>query len=356
MTDSKETLIKFLADHYGLTLHDARPLSGAQSSSVYLCDTKGRGQLVLKQSQWYKGFAKNPEEVLETVYTIADLIAAEGVPLQRAIKKENGKYVTTVEESQWALLEYKMGHPFQGEKKEFEEAGKALALFHHAGLKLAKKNADLINKAATIPVEKPYEESRDLYFSVLRDQLLTEHSCSSPDVCRVIRQDIRYIDEAISYIDAKLGSGAKLTVGILHNDFNYANGLYDDTGGFVSFLDVDQLGVGPFVFDIANAIASFATGYIKDHGREALKHSTGRFIASYHAHNPLAFAEYERILAATQRWDVMRILRTLRRHHYENDRLPALMPKITNRFLPRLKEAPALFSFVTPEWIREALA
>jgi Ser/Thr protein kinase RdoA (MazF antagonist) len=170
-----------------------------------------------------------------------------------------------------------------------------------------------------------------------------------------VKANILVIDAAIDCVTE--GFKEKLLQkGILHNDFNYANGLYDEKGNLTSFLDTEQLGVGPYTWDLGNTLASFYSKFKSKMTQKEFEERVRAFLQRYHQIHPLPHEEYELILASTERWDVMRVLRTLRRHHYEGNRFPELLPKITERLLPRLRELPSVFNFMTKEWIKETLS
>lgn len=346
---------KFLAEEYGLAASSLKaPDENTASSRVFIANIVGLGKVVVKESKWYPGFTTDPFSVLGKIYEVAEALKKRGVPLQTAYKNKRGKFVSEFGGSPWVVLEYKNGSQFSGRPEEFSAASAALAGFHKAGVSyLFECPEDKKNIADLIPVEKPYEESAILYRNGFRSLLLKAHSCSSVPVCDAVKNNISILDEAMAFVNERLSGLAKLSGGILHNDFNYANGLYEPNGSFVAFLDVDQIGSGPFVFDVGNTLASFSTPFLKNHSYEEFEKAVGEFLRAYHKINPLPFGEYGFILHATQRWDMMRILRSLRRHHYENNRLPELLPKITERFLPRITEAPKIFSFLTDAWIKE---
>ena len=352
--------VAFLKEQYGFSVRDVRPPDGkADSSQVFIVTTEEAGEVVLKASFWYQGFAKNPIEALETVYQTIHALAERGLPIQRAYKNGAGRFVSDVEGIPWVTLTYFSGKPFSGTEEEFAATGKALGLFHKTGAAYLNEVPPM-RKAITekVPVEKPYEESRDLYLTKgFRELLEKPHiGCGNGSVCDVVRQAIPLIDETITFIDSSFKEVGSLTASILHNDFSHANGLYHEDGSFGGFLDADQLGVGPAVFDIGNTLASFATEFLKKGTVKELEIRVGLFLLQYHSVWPLREKEYALILAATQRWDIQRVLRTMRRHHFEDNRLPDLVPKVSSRFLPRIKGIKTWFAFLTPHWIEKTLS
>jgi hypothetical protein len=74
---------------------------------------------------------------------------------------------------------------------------------------------------------------------------------------------------------------------------------------------------------------------------------------AYHKEFPLPLSEYKLAALASIRWDVMRILRSLRRHHYENNCLPDLLPKIKGRLIARIVAIPEILSFINDEWLEK---
>lgn len=337
-----------VSDSFGITVRSVAPLSAkAESSSLWKIKAD-EGVFVLKCSSWYGGFAKNPKAALECVYEVAARLARRGVPLQTARRGRAGTAVLDFNALPTVLLEYKEGVPFDGSEAHFAGAGKALADFHKAGAELLKSEKGLRGRIrAEVPVEKPYEESRELYLhGGFREKLLAPHECAEKETCATVRAAVPLLDKTIAFIDTSFARAGKLSDGILHNDFSHANGLYATDGSLASFLDVDQLGVGPFLYDIGNTLASFATEFLKKGTQKELERRVNLFLLAYVKTFLLSEREHMLVLAGTQRWDVMRILRTMRRHHFEGNRLPDLVPKVSQRFLPRIAAAPEWFAFL----------
>lgn len=341
-------VVKFVLDTFGVGVRHIAPLSQKTESSLLWKIEADEGVFVLKGSSWYGGFAQNPSVALNCTYEVAARLALLAVPLQTARRALSGGFVAIFNGLPFALLEYKEGLPFVGSKAHFISAGTALAGFHKAGAELLKKDRALFDKIrAEVLVEKPYEESREFYLQKrFREKLLAPHECAEKITCDAVRTAVHLLDKTISFIDSSFANAGTLPEGILHNDFSWANGLYKPNGSFASFLDADQLGVGPFVLDIGNTLASFATEFLKKGMQKELEAGIFVFLDAYNAVFPLSQKERSLILPATERWDVMRVLRTMRRHHFENNRLPDLVPKVSARFLPRIKSAPEWFAFL----------
>ena len=141
---------------------------------------------------------------------------------------------------------------------------------------------------------------------------------------------------------------AKLAV---FQDVAYA-AVYDESGA-AAIIDIDHLNVGCLGADIGNALASFVSRLKKMDKDEPAEKITTLFFSAYHKSNPLSLLDYKLALPSIQRTSVTRILRIMRRHHFENNRLPEMMKKIPDRFLARLKDSPKEFSFLTKEWLRK---
>lgn len=345
---NEQTIAKFVSDAFGMKVRSVALLSAKVESSSLWKIKADEGVFVLKGSLWYGGFVKNPVAALECVYEVAARLAKLAVPLQTARRALSGGFVSVFNGLPTVLLEYKEGLSFDGSEAHFAGAGAALAGFHKTGMELLKKDSGLSEKIhAKVPVEKPYEKSRELYLhGGFREKLLTPHECANRETCDAVHAAIPLLDKTIAFIDKSFARAGKLSEGILHNDFSWANGLYNPDGSFVSFLDVDQLGIGPFILDIGNTLASFATEFLKKGTQKELEHLVNSFLLAYLRVFLLPAREYMLVLAATQRWDVMRVLRTMRRHHFENNRLPDLVPKVSKRFLPRIAAAPEWFKFL----------
>lgn len=343
----------FIAANYPFKAKSVTASHKTDSSKVFIIETDSKLKLIFKASLWYQGFAKEPLAALETAYQVAELLGERGLSVQTAYKNNHGAYVSTWEGLPWVLLSFISGSKFSGREEEFVAAGRALGEFHKIGSACLKDFPDLAQRITSmIPVEKPYEESRDLYCEGnLREIILSEHVCGQKLVCDRLASKITVLDGAIDFIDDEFGQSVELTKSILHNDFNYANGLYVSSGSFAGFIDADQLGSGPCVLDLGNTLASFATEFLKTGTQDDFEKRTGKFLVAYHSVWPLVADEYLLILAATQKWDAMRILRIMRRHHFESDRLSSMLPKISERFLPRLENSPRIFNFITKTWL-----
>lgn len=349
VTINEQAITKFVSDVFGIKVRCVAPLSEKAESSSLLKVEADEGIFVLKSSSWYGGFAENPKRALECVYEVAARLAGLAVPLQTARRMRAGNFVVDFNNLPTVLLEYKEGWPFDGSEAQCAGAGAALAGFHKAGTELLKSEKGLRERIRMeVPVEKPYEESRELYLhGGFREKLLIPHECPEKETCDAVREAVPLLDQTIAFIDHTLTNAGTLTESIVHNDFSYTNGLYRTDGSLASFLDVDQLGVGPCIFDIGNTLASFATEFLKKGTQKELEQRVNAFLSAYSRVFILSGREYMLVLAATQRWDIMRVLRTMRRHHFENNRLPALVPKVSKRFLPRIAAAPEWFGFLT---------
>jgi Ser/Thr protein kinase RdoA (MazF antagonist) len=170
-----------------------------------------------------------------------------------------------------------------------------------------------------------------------------------------VREALDDIESAIAYVDASGVNSHDRIQTFLHNDLNAGNVLFDEKGEVRALIDLDQASPGPAVWDIGNTLASFATQLYKENPSTDIEPYVHTFIRNYHAANPLPLKEYSLILAATQRWDLMRILRNIRRHLYEHNRHSALYSKTGARLIPRLRWAPKAVDFITDEWIEDAI-
>lgn len=330
------------------------------SSRVYRCGLKDGSFVVVKKSFWYD--TKTQEDFssairsLEKAYSVSEALRLRGVPLPKALTNVSGKYTTVHSPDLLVALEYVEGKHLASRSGEFSAGGRALGLFHKKGKEYLEKNpVEWGSISQEILVEKPYEESRSLYFSTLRPDLLKSHTCDLKEVCDAVRSNLAVLDKTIGFIDHSGINSDPLSRGIVHNDFHVNNALFHDDGSLAIFLDIDQLGIAPHIWDMGNTLASYASNYLSNNDEEKFPKKAASFLMAYHKEFPLSLAEYKLSLAATQRWDVMRILRSMRRHHYENNRLPDLLPKIKDRLIPRILAMPRVLSFVTDQWLSEVL-
>lgn len=336
-----------------------RFLEKTVSSKVYRCKTKEAGVLVVKESFWYTDTDLKLQEqsvrAVEYAYFISEVLRKRGVLLPKIFSNKQGNFVTVMEKNKVTVLEYLRGNHFSFQDKEFISSGAALGIFHRKGAEYLKENPKEKRKIARlIPVEKPYEDSRKMYYKFLRKKLLSRHNCSVPEVCKKVRENLKAIDETIKFIDSSGVSRASLSSGVIHNDFHINNALFQNKK-FIGFIDIDQVGIGPYVWDVGNTLGSFAARFLLENDLKNFESKVRLFLAAYHHEFPLPPDEYRLCLAATQRWDIMRILRSLRRHHYENDRLSGLLPKIKSRFIPRIIAMPEVLGFMTANWLKSNL-
>jgi len=357
--EEKSALVEsFLKEHYGMIA----PASGIQkfleptaSSNVFFCKTDANGPVVIKESFWYADTvgSRTARDALAKAYEVSEALRSRGVRFPKCFRTVDDRFVVSEGGYETVVLQFIDGIHFDGTDREFASSGQALGALHREGtthLRLHPGEEEAIGRM--IPVEKPYEESRALFEGTLRERLLTLHHCSVPEVCAAVREHIALMEETMRFIDASGINDASRSRGILHNDFGSNNGLFAEDGTFLSFLDIDQIGIGPHIWDVGNTLASFIHSR---RGRDAcadIEKNVRLFLRAYHKEFPLPLEEYTLCLAATQRWDMMRSLRSLRRHHYEEDRLSGLLPKLESRVLPRMREAPRFFSFLNEAWIR----
>ena len=328
-------------------------LEKTAASKVYLLESDNNEKLVIKRSFWYEN-ANNTSGAFEKAHEISEAWRVRSVKVPKVYKNKQNKFFTKKDKDNIVVLEFVAGEHFRACDAEFKSAGKELGILHRIGLELLESDSSLYKGIEKeIPFEKPYEESRSMYGEGLRDKLLSDHKCEAPEVCQMFRNNIDDIDNVIKFLDESDINNDSLKRGILHNDLHTNNVLFDEEGDLTTILDIDQVGVGPFIWDVGNTLTSFVSNYLKEGSEEEVKEKTRLFLQSYHDENPLLLKEYEFILAATQRWDMLRIFRSLRRHHYENNRLPGLLPKIKERLIPRIKAIPEIFAFINSDWLRK---
>lgn len=327
-------------------------IGGTISSSLYFVDFEDGTKAVLKGSLWYKGFAEDPAHVLESVYTVADALKRREIPLQGAIRLPLGRFTFTAEGLQYALLDYVSGHAFSGSEAELRAAGNALGRFHKEGSIVMQDDA-VKTAAHAIPFEMPYEESLAAYRSSLRAQIVTGHDCQEQDTCTALRNRLEEIDREIAYVESAFAHITPVQT-LLHNDFHASNGLYTEEGTFAGFLDIDQLGYGEAISDFGNTLVSLVGSLPSETTSEQLQQRVTEFIRAYHRIHPLSLAEYAAAPAAGMRWNLLRILRSTRRHYNESNRFPELHRKSPMR-IDKFTTIKTTFAFMTPEWIQHVL-
>ncbi len=355
-------LAQILVEQYGLEMVPGslgRFTEKTAASKVYKCDARGTGPVVIKRSFWYDASSRDAFAAAmgayEKAYALSEALRERGVVLAKTFQNKKGSYVTQIGHEAVIVSVFADGSHFTSRDEEFAASGAALGVFHREGAAYLKENPEeAIAIAKDIPVEKPYEDSRPIYEKSLRAELAVDHGdCAAKDVCAAIREQIGEIDKAMDYVDASAVTSAGLSFGVLHNDFHTNNALFLPDGRMSIFLDIDQIGVGPHIWDVGNTLFSYGSNFLKNHTAEEFESRVAKFLRAYRREFPLPMAEYKLILAAGMRWDLMRIWRSIRRHRYENNRLPELLPKIKDRLIPRLVGMPKVFEFLTDEWIKD---
>ncbi|MBM3272661.1 hypothetical protein FJY94_05335 [Candidatus Kaiserbacteria bacterium] len=330
-----------LEAEYGIVVRSIEPLGAAQSARVFLVTLDDDTRRVAKISLWY-GFAPNPRAALEKAHAVAEKIAHEGIGVQTAYRRVNGDFVATFDGNPLVLLRYIEGSAFTGRAAEFTAAGEALGRYHAAGRAILAREPEEANDIrARIPFEKSYEESRAA-FAALKERLMYIID-DEPAELAVARAALPQLESLMQSIDDSFVY--PLTETIVHGDFGAPNALYDENGSVAGIIDVDQLGIGACITDIAITLGSLATEFTKTRTLQEFHSMAVIFLRAYHGVHPLPREEYERILAANHRWDIMRILRILRRHFEGGGAFQNPLDKMATRFIPRLSLAHETFAF-----------
>lgn len=360
----KEWIVAMLREDYGLVVSPEsvfKFLEKTASSHVYRAVVSDGRTVVIKRSFWYTDPKANygaARVALETAYEVSESLAARGVPLPRlfvARGRGDSRYVVRAGRDFVSVFQFCEGEHFSGQIAEFRSVGEALGIFHREGRVLGKKIERRI--LADIPVEKPYEDSRALWDTGLRETLLAAHKCAFPAVCGAFRDNIALIEKTMELVDASGVNAPERVRGLVHNDFHVNNGLYRPDGSFSCFLDIDQVSVAPLVWDIGNTLVSLISNFVTREGSESdIEKVVREFFRGYRREHTIPHEELLLIVPAGLRWDLLRLLRSLCRHRFENDRLSGLYDKIATRIIPRFKRIPALLSFITPNWFARETA
>ncbi|OGF70082.1 hypothetical protein A3H65_04165 [Candidatus Giovannonibacteria bacterium RIFCSPLOWO2_02_FULL_45_14] len=340
----EKKIFDLLEKHYEIKfIHGSleKFLEKTAASKVYRADAETLGKLVIKNSFW-----RDAADSYEKAYQISEALRERDVAIPKVFLSRSKSYTVSTDLGLVNILEFVAGDHFTAGEEEFISAGKALGIFHHAGKKYLDKYPDqgaAINKV--IPVQMPYEESREIYWQIKRD-LLSHKACAFPKVCEALKNNLSDLERAMEFIDNSGVNSRERLSGIIHNDFHTNNALFKKDGSFAAFLDIDQVGVGPFVWDLGNTLASFASNFLQKGTQEEFGKMVSLFLEAYRKEFILPDGEYKLCLAGALRWDMMRLLRSLRRHLYENDRFPELILKIEERLISRIKALPGIFSFL----------
>jgi Ser/Thr protein kinase RdoA (MazF antagonist) len=343
-----ERVRKILEDFYRFKVVDVKKfVEQTAASRVYKCALEDARTVVVKNNFWDGRKNRN------AVYGLSEILRKKGVALPEIFKTDDGKFEVrdkSAGDQSWAVFAFAPGEHFMSRPEEFESAGRALGIFHRCGLEIDQDLAKMSD--ATL---MPYEESRDYYKSGLREKLLAEHECSVPDVCAAFRSKVELFETTMQFVDSSGLDSPVLTRGFLHNDFHTNNCLFLPDGGFSAFLDIDQAGMGPIIWDIGNTVTSFVSNALGKNPQADIESLVRMFLMAYHRECPLAAAEHELILAAGLRWDLLRILRSLRRHRFESNCPEVLLVKIKNRLLPRIEALPKILVFIKKDWIIDCI-
>jgi Ser/Thr protein kinase RdoA (MazF antagonist) len=352
--DTEKELIHLLSQYYDnrfteLLRFDEKTLT----SEVYLGVEEDGKKKVVKFSHWFKNDERNyGVSQLSFFYTVNEILRHRGVFVPQVHKNKLGEYITPSEKGTIIVLEFIEGSHFAPSVISFESAGRSLGVYNHIGTELLNERDDVYGKLMQYGiVEHSYVDSRSLYDNSLRKTLIHEHTCSFPHVCASIREHINVLDKTIERIDSSDVLNLNQPCGLLHFDFHVNNGLFDKGGNLTTILDIDQMTYGPFVWDVGNTLISFMSNALSNNLSWDVEGSTSAFLKGYHEVNQLSAIEYSKILDAALMIDMMRLLRSMRRHHFENDRHSDLYDKISTRIIPRFIELPKAFSFLDKRWI-----
>ncbi|MBI1975626.1 MAG: phosphotransferase [Candidatus Vogelbacteria bacterium] len=359
-----KNITAILSDQYGLFVRTGsitRFLEKTLSSRVYRAVLADGRAVVVKESFWYNdpgAKSATAGTALQEAFEVSELLAKRGVPLPRVYPKaralEYPQFVFKDEatDSYFSVLDFCSGEHFSGRMEEFGSSGAALGKFHREGRLLGHGRRETILEH--IPFEKPYEESRTLWDNGLRETLLADHPCAFPEVCASFRENISLIERIMALVDTSEVNASDRVSGIVHNDFHVNNGLYRADGSFSCFLDIDQMSHAPLVWDIGNTLVSLVSNFITERSESGdIELVVREFLVGYRGEFAISREELLLITAAGLRWDLLRILRSLRRHRFEDDRLSGLYGKLKIRLIPRFERIPEIFAFITPEWLEK---
>jgi len=319
------------------------------SSRVYRVGFSDGSVWVAKYADWHAD-----TKAYDAVYRTTDQLKLLGLPIVTAKKTVDGACGVPTEKGFLLLLDHVEGEHFPATELAVSEMGRALGRFHAVGLQAEKEGAVSRKEILSVlPTEKPYEESRAMYEKEIRPRIVDGHSCTIPDVCRYVAEHVDLLDHNISLLDTVDFAGS--SSGLVYNDFNINNVLFCPDGTFSGYIDPDQIGIDPYIWDVANGLTSVLSNVVPAQTVTqdvAIKN----FISAYRSEFSLPLADYDLLLASALRWDMLRILRSLRRHYFENDRFPLLTKKIKDRLISRLEKLPELYSSTTnPEWKKGSL-
>lgn len=357
-TDANE-VVSFLHYAYGFEVlpRSIERTEDTVSSVVFRVSIQNIGPVILKRTGWFQqsivdGYAEVASS-LEFAYSVAENICASGVPLQRPFRGLDGKIVQRWEGLPTALFSCEEGESLELNRQGYERAGVALALFHKAGTKWIQSDSARIVKAQKVLVEMPYEESRFQHWARIRSVIESEHACGAPDICHAVRKQIQSLEAHMRGVDASGVFSPERVRGWLHNDFHCGNMLA--VKDRVVIIDLDQSSYGPFIWDIGNTLNSFAAKLRSLDRSGEYEFMTEAFLKGYHSAHPLSLEEYVLIREAGMRWDLMRIMRGMRRLHDQENRLSSLLDKIPARLMPRLEWFVFGFGFLDREWLKRLI-
>lgn len=338
-----------LEEGYGIACDAVSRYAEKTTSAVYRCSVPGKEPVVVKRIGWTGDLG-----AIRRAADVGAWLRALGVALPKILKTLDGDTVAKDGDATYQALEHLPGEHFSCRIEEWASAGSALGKLHAAGAALLRDRPSLAEAISRdIPVQMPYEESRAMYLSGLRETFLEDHDCAFPKVCAAFRDALPNLEAAMDSVDSAF-AGKTLPSGIVHNDFHTNNGLFLEDGSFSGFLDLDQIGVGLLVWDIGNTLFSFASNAVARGEESRVREFTEAFLEAYGKERPLESGERELIVAAGVRWDLLRIFRSLRRHRFEGDRFPGNIRKIEERLIPRVRKAPEMFGFLDGLTLPEA--
>ncbi len=343
----KKQLIQVLQTHFGVNdvEHISQYNEPTPVSRIFRVNTKDTVYL-LKHLLWRPATTEKEKQASHTAHAFIEKLTAhfqsQGLPVPLPAKD-----VAVEDQNFFSLHPFVLGEHATTTKAELEDAGRLLAQFHQVGLRLLEAQPNLYEEIPThIPFDKPFEDSVPVW-EQLKQDLAEGHACSKPEVCAYFKRNIPHVDKLMRFVQQHLHPKA-LQQGICHMDFHPNNTLVRQ-GKIVAMLDFDNLAVAPLADDVANSLMHFVGNAIHQGVWDSYKEATRAFLAGYNSVRLLSAEELQSLVPYIVRWELMRSLRSLRRHYYEGDRLPGLLDKLPKRIFPNALTAVEHYGFLMEE-------
>ena len=337
---------------------DAVELLSERATSKNYRIVKGSHAYLYKEESFFSDDTET-DTVYAITYELSELMRSYGAPLPRWYLSNDGAPFVRKNGVVSTVRDFVEGTEFTATASEIEHIGEDLARFHQVGRKVLAAEPALLSRLKTLPLEKPFGESAVVYQQQLKRDLATRsghsaesasESCQRAEVCDYIRQNLEAIDALFrSTMDFYRHHTGQEVVTVLHFDLRWDNVVMDAHGHVAAYIDwgyVNGQLHGDRMLDVADGLTRFSEVFCKNHPHRRLKEFVETYLEAYNRIEPLSDYDYAALVPSMTRMQLFRMLRIMRRHHYENDRLGEACQKLKDRLIPLMLRYEADYGFV----------